>query len=415
MNVWRAEDEALLARLRDEALFESVWTALVPDGTPPPHARAAGVLAELRRCTDGALAIERAERGRFAPILRALSQPDPETLTPKLAHHLALIWDRVATRCARSEDDAARASAEKAHLRSLAMWLWLADEEDYLGRLAARVIGDALPAREVDAAARDAGLRKIATLGETARAGARDLGLEAEIAAKVLARAGEACRMAGCSDALRAKATSRAKVERDRAVDAAVTHVEEAIEEATMHGVDPDDLVPLLWGAVTAWRWADRDSQVERFLVRTVTESLWDLYRERRWNDIRALLKPLEGPIESLARRIESEPKKLAYAAPCAQMLVFRAEVARTFDEQLRIVERALRLCPTHRNARVVCADLLVDRALRALDTSMPWSTGDALASAEKDIRRALELYPELKRMDEAKRRLRKMGIDLDG
>ena len=34
--------------------------------------------------------------------------------------------------------------------------------------------------------------------------------------------------------------------------------------------------------------------------------------------------------------------------------------MSQTFDVQMTIVERALRICPTHRNARVVCADLLV-------------------------------------------------------
>jgi len=188
----------------------------------------------------------------------------------------------------------------------------------------------------------------------------------------------------------------------------------DAIEEATTHAVRPDELAPLLFDAVAAWRWADHDGQVERFLVRTITSVLWDLYREKRWGDIRTLLRPLEGPLDSLARRIEADRSQLAYAAPCAQMLVFRAEVALTFEEQLEIVERALSLCPTHRNARVVCADLLVDRGLRTLSASMPWATGDALAQAEKDVRRAMELYPELKRLDDAKRRFKKVGLDLD-
>lgn len=411
---WRPEDEALLARLEDEALFLDVWRALAPEGATAPHARAAGVLAELRRTDAGAAAVDEARQDRFAPILRQLAQPKPSSLSPRLAHHLALLWQRIAVFCAKSEDSAVRGAAEDAHLRSLAMWIWLADEADYLRGLADTVIGHALPRAEVEAAAQRAGEAALTALGVTARAGARELTLEAEVAARVLDRADNACKMAGCSEALTDRVTRRARQERDRAVEEAVARVESAIEEAVVRDAGANELVPLLWDAVAVWKWADRDANVERFLVRAITPTLWDIYRERNWDTVRALLRPLEGPVESLARRTEGDPTQLAYAAPCAQMLVFRAEVARTFDEQLAIVERALRICPTHRNGRVVCADLLVERALRRLDTAMPWESGDALAEAERNIRRAMDLYPQLKRLDGAKRRLKSMGIDLD-
>ena len=123
---------------------------------------------------------------------------------------------------------------------------------------------------------------------------------------------------------------------------------------------------------------------------------------------------PLEEVIEHMATSIEEDPSKLAYAAPCAQMFVFRAEVAPAFDRQVALTERALELCPAHRNARLVLADLLTERAMRSLDGAMPWSTGDALNTAVADVKRAEELYPQLKRLDKVKQRARALGYRFD-
>ena len=403
----------LLRRLRDEAQFQVVWGALSPAGAPMPHARAAGVLEELRSA-GGSEAVAEAERGRLAPLLRRLTRPDPKTLTPKLAHHLALIAERNGAFCARSERAEIRAGAVRSHLRAISMWLWLADEGMYLASLAQQVIAGALSESDVEAAAHAAGFALLRTLGETARAGAADLTAESELAANALARVDEACEWAACSETLTSQATAIARSERDRAVGQAIARVETAIEEATVRGAAPDELVSLLWDATAVWRWAGHDVYVERFLARSLTSTLWDLYREKRWDNIRTLLAPLDGPIESLARRTESDRSQLAYAAPCAQMLIFQAEVCRKFDQQLAIAERALRICPTHRNARVVCADLLVERAMRRLDRAKPWATGDALTEAEVDVRRAMGLFPQLKRLEKAKRRFAAHGIVLD-
>jgi len=411
-QAWRPQDDALLERLEDEARFEAVWEALAPAGAAAPHPRAAGVLAELRAIAPDAVA--QTERGRFAPVLRAMAQPAPASLTPRLAHHLALLWTRVGAASARDDDPVVRGGAPKAWVRAIASWLWLVDEGDYLAELARAVMGDSLSAEDAATSARQAGLSILDELGAAARRGAESLDRVSETAIRVLARVDEAARIAGVSEALATSAAARARLERDRAIEQALDRVETSIEEATLRDGEPDELVSLLWDAVAVWKWADRDVQVERFFVRSITPTLWDHYRDKRWDAIRALLRPLEEPIESLARRTEGDRAQLAYAAPCAQMLVFQAEVARTFDRQLAICERALRICPTHRNARVVCADLLVERGLRRLDTAMPWETGDALADAERDVRRAIDLYPRLKRLDRAKRKLSALGVDVD-
>ena len=96
-------------------------------------------------------------------------------------------------------------------------------------------------------------------------------------------------------------------------------------------------------------------------------------------------------------------------------MYVFSAEVGATLEVQLRDAERAVALCPTHRNGSLILADLLVHRAMRALDTVTPWRESKTLDRAAADVRRAEALYPQLKRLPDAKLRLKAKGRDLDG
>lgn len=402
---WRDADEARLTRLEDEARLGVLWRTLAGDDAPLPHGRAAGVFVHLRESVEGALALEQADRGEMAPLLRALTQPDPETLRPALAHHLALLHGALA--------DAT--GSERARVRALAMWLFLATEEAYLQRVGAAVARGALAPGALERAVAEAPFDGLAALGEEAREGARELSERSARALKVLARVNEACELGGVGEGVAKKAVARARRERAAAVDAAIARVDASLEEAITRDAPTDELVALLWDAVAVWRWADADEQVERFLVQRVTSVLWDRYRDRRWDDVKALLRPLSEPTESLARRIERDPSKLAYAAPCAQMYVFSAEVGATLEVQLRDAERAVALCPTHRNGSLILADLLVHRAMRALDTVTPWRESKTLDRAAADVRRAEALYPQLKRLPDAKLRLKAKGRDLDG
>lgn len=410
---WRPDDEALLARLEDEAIFERVWRAVAGDARAP-HRRAAGMIAAMRACPGGAAAVASAERGDLAPILRLATQPDPETLTPVLAHHLALFHGQVADVLERSNDPARRASAEHPRVRSLAMWLWLAEERQYVARLAESVAAGALATAELSRVAADAPYDAITRVGARARAGARELTEPARIALVVLSRIGDAATIAGVGEHVRNHATRIASQLRAAAIDDAIGRVDDAFEDASGREASGEELAAILADAAAVWRWSGNDEHVERFLVERVTPFCWDRYRERRWDELRGLLRPIQEPIEHLASRIERDPTRLAYAAPCAQMFVFRAEVAHSFDAQIVLAERAVTLCPTHRNGRLVLADLLIERAMRTLDVAMPWATGDALTKAADDVRRAAELFPGLKRLPEAKQRLKAMGRDLD-
>jgi hypothetical protein len=117
------------------------------------------------------------------------------------------------------------------------------------------------------------------------------------------------------------------------------------------------------------------------------------------------LIEPIWPLVDSLTRRIEADPTKVAYAARCAQMLVFKADVVRTEAETTAIAERALRICPSHRNTRLTLAHSLCEQALRLLPGARA-PTHQSCASAEAMIQRAESLYPSTTRLPEAQKRL---------
>ncbi len=410
--LWRPEDEALLGRLEDELIFAQLWRAMA-DGAAPPHRRAAGLVAVLRRRVEPGV-LEAAARGELAPLTKVVNAPDPATLTGPLAHHLALFHGRLADARERSDDAAQRGSAEWPRLRSIGMWLWLAEERTYLRRFTAEVVAGGLPPDEVQRLAIEAPYEGIAQLGARARGGARELSDRARAALRVLARVDQAAKLGGVGDAVRTEAERRAQRARAAAIDDAIARVDDAVEEARGREAQTDELIALFADAAAIWRWSDRAEQVEHFLVERITPFCWERYREKRWDELRSLLRPSTELVNHLSERIERDPTQIAYAGPCAQMYVFRAEVAGTFDQQLQSAERAVVLCPTHRNGRLVLADLLVERGLRALDRARPWETGDALNAAARDVRRAAELFPMLSRLADAKQRLKALGRDLD-
>src|SRR5215207_7557259 len=94
-RMWRKEDEALLERLEDEVLFEQLWR-FQAGAAEPPHARAAGIIALVRRMSGGPEAIADARQGRFEAFFTKLLPPRIDALPPELIHHLALYYGSLA-------------------------------------------------------------------------------------------------------------------------------------------------------------------------------------------------------------------------------------------------------------------------------------------------------------------------------
>ena len=231
----------------------------------------------------------------------------------------------------------------------------------------------------------------VDALGQRADGGAR--AHAAAVALQTLARAGEACDVAGVSGAERAHVERLAEARREAAVELALAPIADALADASARGDLVEHAHAILAELPSIWRWSGDDEAVERFAVDRVTEVAWDLYRAARWDDLRDLLHLLEPLVENLSRRIE-RGDGIAYGAPCAQMLVFRSEVARTLAEQIELAELALALCPGHKNARIVLASYLCHDAMRRMNRAHVFSGPEERAAIGALLARASRSTP---------------------
>ena len=394
--VWRDEDEALLARLTVEIAFERLCRAQAGQDDRPP-ARGAGLCAVLRRLPGGNEAVEAARADKTDALrehLEPARQIDPP---PELLHHLALHHASLADLTTTTPD---------AFVRSITAWLALGREETYLRHLGEAVTGSALPREDLDRALVDAPLWCIDDLGERARLGARDLTTSAQRALAALGRVHEAARIARAPEALAERAARRATSLVAVAVEEALAPVLAVFTEATAKS-EPSaaEGAAMLGRFVAVWRWSGEDESVEHAAIEQATPLAWAHYRASRWDALRELIAPVAPLVDSLARRIEHDPSKLAYAARAAQMLVFRSDVVRTDRETLELLDRAIAICPTHRNARLMKANTLCDQALRLLPGARAPTRQDH-DKAAAFIDRAEQLYPGATRLPEAKKRL---------
>lgn len=400
--MWRPDDEALLERLEDEELLARMFRHHVGAAAPQValHPRAAGLFAVLRRVPGGAEAMRRGLDGDVAALVRFVEAGPMSGRPPELLHHLAVYFGKVAS----TLEGVAADAAANAWTRALAAWLALADEHAYLAELAAAVLGDA--------AARERGvaippdrvpLEIVAELGRRAEATSRDLAPPGRAALLALAWIPEAARLAGAKEETLVRARAAAERRRDAALDAALAVVGEALDDASARGRVVAEARGILLRALDVWAWSGQDEAVEQFVVDRISTVGWEMYRARDWDALRALLEPFRPLIEALAGRIEADPSRIAYAAPCAQMFVFMSDVERAAVAKMALAERAVRLCPTHRNGRLVLASLLCDEAQAAVRGAGLFTRRGQLDRAEALVARAERLYPQSRDLPETR------------
>src|SRR5262249_4847764 len=121
---------------------------------------------------------------------------------------------------------------------------------------------------------------------------------------------------------------------------------------------------------------------------------------------LRYLLDPFRPMFEHLAGRIERAPSLIAYAAGCAQMFVFLSHVDRHAPSKLALAERAVKICPTHRNGRLILASHLCDRAMETMRTMTVFARKSEIDRVEVTLARVESLYPQTTDLSEAKRML---------
>lgn len=399
---FREDDARLLARIEDEMVASAIWSRQAGASAPPLPGRAAGMIALVRTLEGGGRAIDRALDGDLGPILSLLV---PETLggwPPALLHHVAVHFGRVASALTATDAE----GSDAARIRSIAAWLALGDERKYLEALARVVAGSALPGAEAEAAGRAVALRPLDDLGTAAREGAADHAESARRALAMLKGLDRAARIASLDVHATTSIRRRADTLRGDAISAALRPILEALSDASARDAMLQEAPAIFERTHRIWLWSDRDEQVERFAVDEATSLAWIAYREKGWDPLRAMCAPLAEMTDRMAERIEEDPRRhLAYTAKCAQFLVFRGECQVREPDRWPLVERALAICPSHRNARVVACNFLCDRADVLLSGGAIFQAS-ALVAAEQAVARAETLFPQSKRLEKTKARL---------
>ena len=362
----------------------------------PPHPRAAGLVAMLRRTPEGARAAALADEGD-ASALRTLVRPEQlEPLGPRLLHHLALYHERLA----RLRGDAADWQL------ALAAWLALDRSPGYLRELAGAVADDALDTSAKQAWVRGACWQAWNRLRRLGEQGAAERTLEARMALRVFADPSALARRAGIPPDAWPAIEARAASSREAILDAALAPLAAHLDEAD--GREPDgEHVDLLETVVHLWRWAGHPPQVERFFVDRALSIGWSLYKGKRFDALRRMNETARPLLDAFGERIRQEPREISYASRVAQFLVFRAEMEPRFERQLDAAERAVALCETHRNGRLVLADLLAERALRTLERAPLLGRRRHVERARADVTRARSLWSDsLPRLEQAREAL---------
>ncbi|MBX3230816.1 MAG: hypothetical protein KIT84_01255 [Labilithrix sp.] len=404
MSAWRDEDEMLLQRLEDETVAERLFALLVADRGDPSvriHPRAGGLVGEVRKLPGGAAAVTAALAGDVAGLGHFIDKVPLARCTPELLHHLALFHAKAASALESTAPDL----AANAWVWSLASWLALGEERAYLSRLEEAVLGPSA-AKTAGIPPERVGHELVGELGRRADAASRDLKPAGTSALLALARSDDAAKIASLPDAARQRLKVETNRRRNAAIEGALDVIREALDEANVQGELTTKGRTLVLRAVAVWTWSGHDEQVEHFVVGQLERIGWELYRERNWSALRYLLDPFKPMMETLARRVEKDPSQLAYAAGCAQMFVFMSETDMDPRTKLAAAERAMKICPTHRNGRVVLASMLCDNALDLLREMTIVKRAADVERAEAMIKRAEVLYPATRELDAAKKKL---------
>lgn len=417
---WRAEDEWLLRRLEDESIASALYAFMIGSSDQPPtgswlHPRAGGFIAELRNVSGGFEAVTAAVQGDLAFLARFVDQLEMKDCPAELIHHLALIQAKVAS----AFEERAFEDAARAWVRALAAWLVLAEQRTYLARLTAAVVGDGVGSKgraEVDLSPEIGALELLGLIAQRAEREARDLGIAGRAALLALARTDEAARLAQASAETTRHVRAVAERRRNAAIEAALAVIEDALDEANVRGELATSGRAMLLRAVAVWEWTSRDEVVEHFVVGRIEKIGWELHRTRSWDALAHLLEPFQPIVESLASRIERDPSQIAYSAAVAQMFVFASQATRLPSIRIEHAERAIRICPTHRNGRVVLASLLCDQAMNAMSKMIVFVRQADLVRVEALLARAEALDPMASGLVDARAllaRVKKMPISI--
>ena len=394
---WREEDEAFYQRLRDRQRT-SLLLSVLHDGPAPSSERAQGLTALLRMDSLGEEAFTRAASGDTQALRALVFCSTYAGKRPELLHHLALLHAQAAA--------AQRGELAVTHLlHALGAWGALRAEGRYLPRLAKEVAPELEESARLGAIQaalvaplerfREDALSDAVERGPRAHAGLRLHARRAELQALV---GGEAQDFALQLRALGGEIT-----------DAAAEPIERALDDAATAsvGILQVDLLAKL-ASLGAWAGGSRDVD-HRFLERAMPIA-WTLYKGSDKALVARFVATTRECVDRCVTRVLTDPAELAHASRVAQMLVFRAESAATLSDQVIAIEKALEVCPTHRNGRLVGADIFAYRGLERLRGAGPLSGQSPADAAYEDAKRARALWPSCKRLTRLMDELARVG-----
>lgn len=406
----RPEDHALLLRLEAELALAAVLAGTGIDTLPP---RASGMI-ELLRAHEGDALIVDALRGHAAPLRNRLLRGPLRELPSELVHHLAVLADH-ALDLALSPSVSDHDTHLPLHLaldRAMHAWLELGRDHAALLRTTARAAASTISAASVERLARALPLRGIERVAEIARRGLLAREHAGHVAVLALRDLLEALPSFALPADLAQRASASARAALDELAMSWLVRFRDALDAVMAREWSGADAAAIFADAAKSWDWLGGEPEVERHVLTALPELAWPLYRKRAMRELGELLSPIMPLAWALEARVledraptEGSPRldrDLAYVAPCAQALVFWAEIPREVDLALPRIERAYALCPTLRNARVVLAHVLCDRAEHTLARREIFPAHPARA----DVERAASVFPELSRLEALKKRV---------
>lgn len=388
----------LLHRIEAELAFDAAATPIIGPHWPR---RAAGSVEIVRVLDGGEESVSEALMGRPELLRRALFTEDIAHLPHTLVHHIAVLH-------AWALEGDAPMDARVAALRGLiACWLVLGEEGAYLRAAAHAASASEEHTERLLLRLRHRGLDEAEA---RARMGLHACTPEGEAAIRAIRAVPALVENLPLSDESKAAAKARAQSTIDLLTSQWLAVFRDALEEGRARD-NKNDLVHAMTHAHRTWQWLGCEPEVERQVVVALPSFAWPIYRERKMEVLGEILEPVVPLFIALEARIlqlreqGDVTSELAYLGPAAQALVFWSETTKDIIVAMERAERAYALCPTLRNARIVLAHLLCDRADRTLAQGQLWPTHPAKA----DVLRAREIFPELARLPNL---MLRVGVD---
>jgi len=402
----RSEDHALLARLEGELALHA---ALEGTGLERLPQRASGVVERLRANGETAI-VEDAVRGHGAPLRDRLFRGPLRPLPGDLVHHLAVLADH-ALEIALEGPHEERPHALPLHLaidRAMHAWLEVGRDAAWLSKTAREAAPAGLSLARVEEVARALPLRGIERVSTLAREGLFERTPRGHVAALALRDLLEVLPTLALPASLEARAIGLARGAIEELASQWLVRFRDGLDMVLAREWTAPEATKLFADAAKDWAWSGEEPELERHVLTALPELAWPLYRKRSMRELGEMLAPIMPMAWALEARVLAARQQgqldrdLAYVAPCAQALVFWAEIPREVDAALPRIERAYALCPTLRNARIVLAHVLCDRAEHTLARRELFPTHPARA----DVERAASVFPELSRLEALQKRV---------